>query len=164
MRKVLILVFVANLVLTAVSLAILPERVAIHFGGGGIPDSWASREFNAAIFLVLEVPFFLMFYFAHLLTRGSASRFINIPNRNYWLQKENLPLFNRKFGSYMAEFGVALFVFFFCITGLTIQANLSDPVRLDEALFLVVFVVYMVYVVWWLVRLVRGLRVPEAAA
>ena len=164
MRKVLIAVFVANLILTAVALAILPEQVAIHFGGGGIPDSWASREFNAAIFLVLEVPFFLMFYFAHLLTRGSASRFINIPNRNYWLQKENMPLFNRKFGSYMAEFGVALFVFFFCITGLTIQANLSDPVRLNEALFLVVFVVYMVYVVWWLVRLVRGLRVPEAAA
>ena len=164
MRKVLIAVFVANLILTAVALAILPEQVAIHFGGGGKPDSWASREFNAAIFLVLEVPFFLMFYFAHLLTRGSTSRFINIPNKNYWLQKENLPLFNEKFGFYMAEFGVALFVFFFCITGLTIQANLSEPVRLNEALFLMIFVAYMVYVVWWLVRLVRGLRVPEATA
>jgi uncharacterized membrane protein len=164
MRKVLIAAFVANLLLTAVSLAILPEQVAIHFGGGGKPDSWASREFNAAIFLVLEVPFFLMFYFAHQLTQGSASRFINIPNKDYWLQEENLPLFRQKFGSYMAEFGVALFVFFFCITGLTIQANLSEPVRLDQALFMVVFVAYMVYVVWWLVRLVRGLRVPEAAA
>ena len=64
----------------------------------------------------------------------------------------------------MAEFGVALFVFFFCITGLTIQANLSPPVRLNEVLFLAIFVVYMLYVVWWLVRLVRGLRIPAAAA
>ena len=29
---------------------------------------------------------------------------------------------------------------------------------------ILVFVAYMVYVVWWLVRLVRGLRVPEATA
>lgn len=160
MRRMLIAVFVANLILTAASLAILPDQVAIHFAGGGKPDSWASKEFNAAIFLVLEVPFFLMFYFAHMLTQGVSSRFLNIPNKNYWLQKENLPVFQKKFGSYMAEFGVAIFVFFFCITSLTIQANLSDPVRLNETWFMVVFVGYMLFIVWWLVRLVRRLRIP----
>ena len=164
MRKVLIAVFVANLILTAVSLAVLPDQVAIHFGGGGRPDSWASKEFNAAIFLVLQVPFFLLFYFAHTLTLGFPSRFLNVPNKDYWLREENLELFQKKFRFYMAEFGVAIFVFFFCLTGLTIMANLSDPVRLDEALFMVVFVAFMLYTLWWLVRLVRGLRVPASRA
>jgi uncharacterized membrane protein len=164
MHKALIVVFVANLILMAVSLAILPDQVAIHFGGGGRPDSWASKEFNAAIFLVLEVPFFLMFYFASSMTLGVSKKFLNVPNKDYWLQKENLALFQLKFGRFMAEFGVAIFLFFFCINLLALQANLADPVQLDEKIFLIVFVAYIIYTLMWLVRLVQGLRIPSAEA
>lgn len=160
MRQILIVAFVANLILMAVSVALSPEQVAIHFGGGGVPDSWASREFNAAIFLVLEVPFFLLFYFSHMMTRGVPSRFLNIPNKEYWLKEGNLGEFNLRFRRFMAEFGVAIFAFFFCISLLALRANLSDPVRLNERAFMVVFVAYLVYVMVWLVRLVRGLKVP----
>ena len=164
MHKALIVVFVANLILMAVSLAVLPDQVAIHFGGGGLPDSWASKEFNAAIFLVLEVPFFLLFYFASSMTMGVSKKFLNVPNKDYWLEEENKARFQKIFGRYMAEFGVAIFLFFFCINLLALQANLADPVKLDERIFLVVFVVYMLYTLWWLVRLVQGLRVPESSA
>ena len=160
MHRLLIAVFVANLILTAVSLAILPDQVAIHFGIGGLPDSWASKEFNAAIFLVLEAPFFLLLYYAASLTRGGSRKFLNIPNKQYWLQEENLPSFNRKFSGYMAEFGVAIFIFFFAINLLAMQANLSDPVQLNEAIFLVVLIVYLSYTMWWLVKIVRGLQIP----
>lgn len=161
MRKILIAVFVANLILTAVSLAILPDQVAIHFGGGGLPDSWATREFNAAIFLVLEVPFFLMFYFAHNLTRGGASRFLNIPNKTYWLREENQPLLQKKIGTYMAEFGVMIFVFFFAITCLTIDANLRDPVKLNEVWTITALVGFLLFTLFWLIRLVKSLAVPN---
>ena len=162
MHKALIVVFVANLILMAVSLAILPDQVAIHFGGGGRPDSWASKEFNAAIFLVLEVPFFLLFYFAASMTLGVSKKFLNVPNKDYWLQKENLPLFQQKFGRFMAEFGVAIFLFFFCISLLALLANLADPVQLDLRIFLIVFVAYITYTIVWLVRLVQGLRIPSS--
>lgn len=164
MRKVLIAVFAANLILMAVSLTLLPDQVAIHFGGGGRPDSWASKEFNAAIFLVLEVPFFLLFYFSSVLPLGVSKKFLNIPNKDYWLQEENLARFQRKFGFYMAEFGVAIFIFFFCISLLALLANLRDPVLLDSGLFIIVFVAYMSYTIWWLVKLVRGLRVPDSGS
>ena len=160
MRKILIAIFMANLILTAVSLALLPDQVAIHFGGGGRPDSWASKEFNATIFLVLEVPFFLMFYLAPVLPLGVSKKFLNLPNKDYWLQDENRPLFHRKFGSYMAEFGVAIFIFFFCINLLALQANLREPVLLDYKIFMIVFIVFMSYTLWWLVRIVRGFRLP----
>ena len=161
MRQILIVAFVANLILMAVSLAVLPDQVAIHFGGGGLPDSWASKEFNAAIFLVLEVPFFLMFYFASVMNLGISKKYLSIPNKDYWLQEGNLALFQKKFGHYMAEFGVAIFTFFFCINLLAMQANLGKPVKLDETLFMIVFFAYILYTLWWLVRLVRGLRVPD---
>jgi uncharacterized membrane protein len=164
MHRALIVVFVANLLLMAVSLAIMPDQVAIHFGGGGRPDSWASKEFNAAIFLVLEVPFFLLFYFAASMTLGVSKKFLNVPNKDYWLQKENLPLFQQKFGRFMAEFGVAIFLFFFCISLLALLANLADPVQLDLRIFLIVFVAYMTYTIVWLVRLVQGLRIPSSQA
>jgi len=160
MHRVLIVVFVANLILMAVSLAVMPDQVAIHFGGGGRPDSWASKEFNAAIFLVLEVPFFLMFYFASSMTLGISKKYLSVPNKDYWLQDENQAAFQKKFGRYMAEFGVAIFIFFFCINVLALLANLSDPVKLDEKVFLIVFVSYILYTLWWLVRLVQGLRIP----
>ena len=161
MHRALIVVFVANLILMAVSLALLPDQVAIHFGGGGLPDSWASKEFHAAIFLVLEAPFFLLFFFASRLTLGVPSKFLNIPNKDYWLQEENQQRFQKKFGYFMAEFGVAIFIFFFCINLLALQANLGEPVKLDETLFMAVFIAYILYTLWWLVRLVTSLRVPE---
>ena len=38
-RTAFILSYMANVLLALVSLAILPERVAIHFGWGGMPDN-----------------------------------------------------------------------------------------------------------------------------
>ena len=46
MRAICYVVFTANVLLMVVSLAILPDQVAIHFGRGGAPDSWASKEVN----------------------------------------------------------------------------------------------------------------------
>ena len=160
MRKILIAVFAANLILAAISFAALPAQVAIHFGAGGKPDSWASKEFNTAIFLVLEVPFFLLFYYAPVLTGGDIKKYLNVPNKDYWLRDDNLALFHRKFGTSMAEYGVVIFVFFFGVNLLTLQANLSEPVRLDGRLFMVLFILFMSFTLWWLVRLVRGFAVP----
>ena len=58
----------------------------------------------------------------------------------------------------MHEFGLVLFVFLFVVGLLTLDANLSQPVRLNEALFLTVFVAYMLYVAYWLLKLVRRLK------
>ena len=163
MRKVLIFVFAANLILIAVIFAISPDQVAIHFGGGGRPDSWASREFDAVIFLVMEATLFALFYYAGILPLGVSRKFLNLPNKDYWLQEENLAHLHRKFGYYMVEFGVAIFVFFFCIKLLAMQANLSNPVVLNYVWFMVVSLVFMIYTLWWLVRLVMGFQVPGSA-
>ena len=64
MRKVLVALFLLNVTVIVVTTALLPERVAIHFGLGGEPDSWAPRSVNAGLFLAFNVLLFALFYWA----------------------------------------------------------------------------------------------------
>jgi uncharacterized membrane protein len=161
MRTLLCLVFAANVLLWLLSLVVLPDQVAVHFGRGGAPDSWASKEWNALLFVLLETPLFLLFWYAPLLPLGLPPRFVSVPNKDYWLREENRPAFKRRFQERMDRFGTAFFLFFFCIGLLTLQANLSQPVRLNERLFLLFLVLFLIYTVVWTVGLFRAFRVPR---
>ena len=44
---------------------------------------------------------------------------------------------------------------------LTIWANLSDPVQLDERLFLTGLVILLAYTLYWTVAVLRAFRVPR---
>lgn len=164
MRTIFGVVFAANVLLWLVSLVVLPDEVAIHFGRGGAPDSWASKEMNSLVFLVLETPLFLMLWYGPSLPLGLPPRFVSVPNKAYWLREENQPAFKQKMQHLMARFGTAFFLFFFCIGLLTVQANLSQPVRLNERAFFPVLVLFLVYTVVWSIGLIRSFRVPEEGA
>ena len=86
---------------------------------------------------------------------------MSLPNRDYWLREENRAELETRFTALMQEFGVVLFAFLFVVGLLTFDANLSDPVRLNETVFLTAFAGYMLYVVYWLAKLVRRLKVPD---
>lgn len=161
MRKLLFVLLIANLILVIISLVILPADVAMHFGRNGIPNSWASKYTNALIFVVIHLPLFAIFYFAPSMTLGIPEKYINLPNKKYWLKDENKLEFKKKFGSFMAEYGVALFLFLFCIQLLTMMANLSDPVILNEGMFLSVFIGYMAYTVYWCIKLFLSFKIPK---
>ena len=161
MRTVFCVVFIANVLLWLVSLVVLPDQVAVHFGRGGVPDSWASREWNALVFVLLEAPLFLLLWYAPSLPLGFPPRFVSLPNKEYWLREENQPAFKQKMQHLMAQFGTAFFLFFFYIGVLTVQANLSQPVRLNERAFLPVLVLFLAYTVVWSIGLIRSFRVPD---
>ena len=160
MRNLLISVFVTNLALTLVALLMLPDQVAIHFGAGGVPDGWASKWTHALIFVVIEVPLFALFMSAGRLTLRLPARWVSLPHKNYWLREENRAELETRFTALMQEFGVVLFGFLFVVGLLTLDANLSAPIRLNESVFLAAFTAYMLYVAYWLVKLVRRLKVP----
>ena len=160
MRKFLISAFIANLILMLVSLLILPDQVAIHFHGGGVPDAWASKWANAIIFIAIQIPLFLLFISIGRMTLKMPASLVSLPNKGFWLKPENRPELEARFSSLMEEFGVVLFVFLFIVGLLALAANLSNPVRLNEPLFLLFFAGFMFYVPYWLVKLFRRLKVP----
>jgi uncharacterized membrane protein len=139
MRNLLIVSFLANVALTLVSLLVLPSEVAIHFGRGGMPDSWASNELNALLFLGIDLFIFIVFLVA--------------PSNRVVAQNKLAPL--------MTESGTALFTFLFFVGLLTLEDNLADPVRLNESIFFPIFIAFMLYTGYWCVKLVRVFRIPK---
>ncbi len=163
-RTVFVASFAANAILALISLAILPPRVATHFGWGGMPDDWASRQANTFTVLGLETFLFLVLYFSPRLAGAIPAMWVNLPNKRFWLAPENRPRFQAKFSALIYHFGTALFFFLFAIGLLTIQAHLSRPVRLHERSLFAFLAMFLVYTSGWCIVFFRGFRVPKGQA
>jgi hypothetical protein len=161
MRIFFLATFVANIVLTLVSWVILPDNVAIHFRGDGMPDGWAPIWFHVLIFLGIHLVLFVTVFFGSRLSVGLPARWANLPNKNYWLREENKARTQKILSSMMLEFGTAMFLFLFFVGILTTQANLSNPVRLDNALFWPAFILFMAFMGYWCIKLILLFRVPK---
>lgn len=160
-RLIFIITFIANIVLIIISLFILPSRVAIHFGLYGMPDNWAPNYIHILFTLGLDTLLFCAMYYSPRLIFIFPRRWINIPNKDYWLTEENIPRTRSLVSSLMWEFGIALFLFLFIAGLFTIHANLSVPVKLNEMLFLFAFIIFMVYTVYWCIKFFRAFKIPK---
>jgi uncharacterized membrane protein len=161
MRTGFILVFIANVVLSLVSLILLPSFVAIHFGLGGMVNNWAPSYVNALFFIGTNIFLFFIFYFTPRLVFLFPPKWINLPNKDHWLRVENKARTMAIFSSLMWEFGTGLFLFLFVVELLAIEANLSQPVRLNEKLFLLALIFFLLYTLYWCIRLFRAFRLPR---
>ncbi len=161
LQTAFVLIFLANVVLDFVSLAILPSRVAIHFGFGGLADNWTSNQAGALFFLGIQILLFCSVYFSPRLIFKSSPKWINLPNKEYWLKPENKERTAAMVTGFMWRFGMALFLFLFVAQLLSIQANLSRPVRLTEKLFLSALGLFLIYTIYWCIMFVRSFRVSK---
>ncbi len=159
-RTAFIVCYAANVLLALASPAVLPERVAIHFGPGGLPDGWAPIWTNTLIYLGLDTFLFILFYFAPRLTAALPAKWSNLPHKEFWLAPENRPLFLEKYAALMEHFGTALFLFLFAVGLLAVQANRADPVRLHEPSFFVCLALFLAYTLAWVIVFFRSFRLP----
>jgi len=160
-RAAFIVSFAANVILALISLVILPPRIAIHFGPGGMPDNWAPNHANSLIFLGLHTVLFFSLYFSPRLTLAFPAKWINLPNRAFWLGPEHRGQTAAKISALMHQFGVAVFLFLFATGLLTIQANLAEPVRLNEVLAFTFLFLFLIYCVLWCIGFFRSFRLPK---
>jgi uncharacterized membrane protein len=160
----MIAVLVAGILLAWVSFIYLPAEVAIHFGPEGIPDSWATKEFQVLFFLAIHLGMFLLFLFMPSLILTLPQKLVSLPNRDYWLAKENRPRFKIIFENLWWEYGAALLLFLLLTEALTIDANLSSPVQLNNSVFWFLFIAFMAYTVYWVVRICRAFSVPRSVS
>jgi uncharacterized membrane protein len=161
MRKWFILAFSANMILIVISLQLLPEKVATHFSLGGVSDSWNTRESYVLILLAIEIPLFLLQLFIPARILKIPERIVNLPNKEYWFKPENKPRMQALFANRMTQMGTFFFLFLAAVQWLVINANLSNPVRLKESLFLPIMVAFILYMLYWTVTFIRTFRIPE---
>jgi len=161
MRALFILAFLANVALTLLSLSILPDRVATHFGRGGMADGWGSNYTKALTAAGGHVFLFCILYFTPQLVLWFPAKWANLPNKDYWLQPAVLPQTKAKISVLIWQFGVVLFVFLFVLGLLVLHANMAKPVRLNEAILFSTLGILLVYSAWWTIVFFRAFRLPS---
>jgi len=144
-----ILAFVANVALTLISIMMLPDRVAIHFGANGTADGWASNNMNALLMTGMHVLLFCLFYFSPRLMLLFPAKWISLPNKAYWLQPAVLPRTQAKMSTFMWHYGIAMFLFLLMIGILSLQADLAPTVRLNLTVFFPALGAFLLYTVIW---------------
>ena len=161
-RTVLNTVFLLVVLLNLFSYFILPDNVAIHFGGSGTPDSWMSKGAHILLFMILMVVLYGSFALAPRLLDGVQDKYISLPNKEYWLLEQNRPEAIRRVENIMYTFGIATGLLMLGVLILIITANLSDPVTLHGGIFWSMLISYFAYTAWWLVRVFAVFRIPKA--
>lgn len=135
--------------------------VAIHFGAGGRPDSWAGSEMMTAFYAGLYVSLTILFLFLPRLLFILPPRLVNFPEKEYWLERakkaQNFPVV----ASWFYALGVLMNLMFLAVGELVFEANRSAEGRLNEPLFLKVFGVFVFLILAWVVSLYRRFRRPH---
>lgn len=161
MRRWVTGLFLLNVAVALATPFLFQERMAVHFGMGGAADGWGPPAVNAAIFSVLGLVLYLTLLGSARLVLHMPARWINLPNKDYWLTPENRPRAAARLAAGMESFGAALFGFLLVTQVLVIEANRAESPRLNEPLFLSALGLFLVYTGWWTIRLMQSFAAPK---
>ena len=138
----------------------LPTIVASHFVAGGTANGFMPRATYLSTIIALLVGLPLFVALISSFTTILPTRFIDLPNREYWLaperQADTLD-FLRKQG---ARFGIILAVFLCVVHWLVVRANARSPALFPESLFYAGMAVFLVGLIVWLGAFIAHFRRP----
>jgi hypothetical protein len=144
--------FVGSMVFGA---AVLPDRVASHFGPRGEANAWMSKEANLLYLggVGLGLPLFILGL--TYVTRFFPDSTFNLPHRDYWLAPERRKqtvdfLFHQSF--WMA--GLTQ-LFLSWVNFLAIIGNRQTPQRLSMPGLWIALVLFLVALGFWIASLIR---------
>lgn len=135
---------VAWLGILAWQVAVLPERVPMHFGAGGEADGWSSKG-GALVFSVL-MPLLVVFPMPLLsLLAVHWPMSINVPNRDWWTATAlRLRRFERLLREDLWLFAALTLALLLAVdVGIVVAANSADG-NLPSAFFAVSLVLFLI--------------------
>ena len=132
----------------------LPERVATHFGTGGIANGWMMRDHflwgTAAFSLVLPAAVVGLCY----VIRQLPVSMLNLPNREYWIAPERRQatydfIFSRSLWFASIAVGFVTGIYF-----MILEANKHTTPQLSEETLLAFTGVFLAAMLVWVWRLI----------
>jgi uncharacterized membrane protein len=149
------IVFVVLLVLVAAvivgSSGTLPERVATHFGRGGMANGFMSRDGYIAFMLAFAV---LLPLFVAAMT-GVVPRMIaskrHIPNYDYWFAPARREASTARLVSHACLAGCLIVFFIGGLHVVILDANTHTPARMSEPVFFAMLAAFLVGIAAWIV-------------
>jgi uncharacterized membrane protein len=164
-RRLPVALFVLALVATAAyviaTVPALPERVASHFGAGGRPDGWMTRDGYRLFMLAFGVALPLVVVGAV----GVLPRFVpggtNVPNRDYWFAGDRREASLDFMLAHACWLGVLMETMIAAVHWRVLAANAATPVALATAPFVALLVAFFILLAVWIVVLYRRFRLPR---
>ncbi len=110
----------------------LPERVATHFDGAGIPNGWMTRDGLFAFWSGLVGFMLFTFLVTPIFTSRVSDRWINLPHKDYWLAPERRQQSLDRVAVFGLGAGCACMAFMAVTICALLRANLDGTQRLDD--------------------------------
>lgn len=136
----------------------LPDTVASHFGAGGRPDGWTSKESFAAWYGITHLVLVVIFLGVPLCIGRLPNSWISLPRKDYWLAPERRERALRMVGDSLRWMGTASLLFVLVTAHLVFEVNLGVRETLGP-LFLWALVAFLTFTLIWSVRFVRRFQV-----
>ncbi|HXJ37342.1 MAG TPA: DUF1648 domain-containing protein [Candidatus Eisenbacteria bacterium] len=157
----LVLIAACSVGRTYLASSALPERVASHFDGAGRPNGWMARDAfvttNVTMFALLVVVFVGMPAFL----RRVPVRFVNLPNKDYWLAPERREASVERIGEWLSWLGVATALVLALAEELALRANLHGGGQMTSMPLVVGLGAYAAFMGGWLVAFYAAFRLPK---
>lgn len=142
----------------------LPPMMASHFGAGGRPDAFMTKEFFFIFMLVVGGGSVAAVFITPFLLRRFPSNLINIPNRDHWLANgERLEAAIDRMSGMLGWMGMATAAIIAVAVELAVQSNLHRTNFANDA-FLIFLGAYFAVVIAAIVWMMRAFRVPKEEA
>jgi Protein of unknown function (DUF1648) len=142
---------------TAYYLPLLPERLATHFDISGRANGWSRQSTFTRMLAVQLAVFWILFIGAGLIGR-IPDRWINLPNKAYWLAPERREASLAFLRDWTRWFLAATLAFLTFVEGLALRANFRAPPEFPGRPFLLFLLAFAITFVAMMVMLFRRFR------
>jgi len=140
----------------------LPDVVASHFNGRGVPNGWQTKSAFFGVFIGVTVLAAVVGFGIPRIVATLPPQLINLPNRRYWLAPEHLAETLKFLNTYFAWFGCAALLIMILTFDYAIQSNLHPDNRPDVSRMWYTLAGFLAFVVVWIERMfTRFNRLPQ---
>jgi uncharacterized membrane protein len=141
----------------------LPEVVASHFNGRGVPNGWQTKSAFFSVFVGVSVLAAVVGFAIPRIIAVIPVELVNLPNKRYWLAPEHLAETTEFMKIYFAWFGCAVFLIIILTFEYAIQSNLHPENKADASRMWYVLAGFLVFTIVWATRMIsRFGRAPDS--
>jgi uncharacterized membrane protein len=141
----------------------LPDRVATHFGFGGEPNGWMSRQGTVAFMAVMGLGLPLLLVGVSSLVRVLPVSLINIPRREYWLGPERRSQAAMLLFRHMLWLACLVVCFMGGIQYTLVRSNQTMPPHMPSGLIWPMLAGFLAAIGVWIIALLRQFSNPRSA-